>query len=340
MISTNQTHVDVVELALEKQRWKNVENILRSFCAQNKITFTHRRCENISEYTRDKILVTWLFDLIDYDYFNNAADQCEKLGKKLYVVTDSWLDPEKFQHPAAKFFSLPKLFGLTALTGLVPELKQQSKLYNAFNHRVDATRQSWFYFLYLRNLLERGYVSYRLFQINTKVTGRELFDQIHNDHLSAVDHFNQAYHALKTQIPYSNFEDRSDLSDIILETKYSLVSDTFAVQDNTGAYYISEKVTRALQYPNVNLLFLQKDTLHKLHQDDLYIHPDLLEIDSCNWIERQQKILQILEHDTISSTPQELYDQAAHNRTVLNSWLSQCLESSFYEEVFETILSD
>lgn len=335
----NQAHVPAPERDLETRRWSCVSQKLQKFCSKNKISYFHRNCVNAAGFNFDKVLTTWLFDPIDYNYFANTADKFARLGKKLYVVTDSWLD-DKFQHPCAKFFSIPKLFGLTALPGPAPEPRSQAKLYNAFYHRADATRQSWFYFLYLRNLLDKGFVSYRLYQINTCLTGQQLFEKIHFDYLSAVDHFSHAYEILKLRIPYANFDDVDDLGDLIVQTKYSVVCDTAAVLDDLGSYYISEKVTRALQYPTTNLFFLQRNTMQKMSESGLYIHPQMLIIDKFGWIERQQKILEILEQDSLNDAPQTVIDQARHNRTLLNSWLQQSLDLSVFQEMFETVIRD
>ena len=341
-MTPNQKHVSSPEVDLEQQRWKIVSSILRHRCNQNQISFYHRvnRFNFIENHSKNKILLSFLFDCIDINFVRLAAEHCSKLGKKLYVITDSWIDPKVFYCPGVKLFSLPKLFGLTALPGKLTQSKTPTKLFNAFFHRADATRQSWFYFLYLRNLLDKGYVSYRLYQINTNITGQQLYDQIHNAYLSKVEHFNNAYFALRNSVPYSNFGDADNLGELILNTKYSLVSDTYAVQDDLGTFYISEKVTRALQYPTVNLFFLQKNTLSKLVGAGLHVDPQLLKIDSLNWIDRQQQILTMLENNVIHQTLDVCLDQANHNRDILNNWLSQCLDSSFYDEVFDFIALD
>ena len=115
---------------------------------------------------------------------------------------------------------------------------------------------------------------------------------------------------------------------------------TYAPDDDAGSYYISEKITRALQYPNISLPFVQKNTLQKLSNDGLYINPTMLEIDHDDWIIRQQKILSILETDSITVSSTDLYDQANHNRTVLSSWLTSCTTKNFYTEIFDTINAD
>ena len=335
----NQSHVPVYELKLEKQRWQLVLSILKEFAQQNQIAFLHRKFgSGTSRF--DKILITHLFDLINCEQVMSDADTCSKLGKKLYVITDSWVDYEKFQHPNLIIFSMPELLSLTALTDNVPPVRKPSKLYNAFIHRTESVRQSWFYFLYLRNLFDKGYISYKLFQINTTLSGRELFDKIHVDHLSSVPHFNQAYEVLKELIPYSNFVDREDLSELILDTKYSLVLDTYAPDDDVGSYYISEKVTRALQYPTVSLPFLQRGTLQKLSDSGFYINPSMMAIDQLSWQERQQHILDILENDLINVSDRDLYGQAQHNRSIFSSWLTRCLTQDFFSQVFDTIISD
>jgi hypothetical protein len=277
---------------------------------------------------------------MSYDSFIAFADDCQKFNKKGYIITDSWVDAEKFQHPNVVVYSRPELLSFTTITDDIKLINKRNKLYNAFIHRVESVRQSWFYFLWLNNLLERGHVSFMLYRHDTLLTGKDLFDQIHNTHLSSLDKFNQAYKNLRDIVPYRNFVNKNDLSEYILDSKYSLVLDSYAPEDDAGAYYISEKVTRALQYPNVNLLFLQKNTLEKLRCAGFYIDPVMLEIDRHGWVERQQKILEILNNDPLDVTDQELCCQARHNRNILSTWLLQCTTKGFFDDIFEKILSD
>ena len=336
---SNQTSIRVRELALESERWKTLSGTLKELCQQNHITFLDRPL-HITDRSHDKILVAKLFDLFTHDYFMLLSDSAASLGKKIYFLVDSWIDQSLFQHPSARVFSDPRLFALTALTDPAPEPLNEFKLYNAFIHRAEPVRQSWFYFLWLRGLLDRGYVSYHLYQFDTKLTGQDLFDHIHHRTLDQMESFNQAYCALRPLVPYHNFADSDDLGSVISQTKYSLVLDTYAPVDDVGSFYISEKVTRALQYPTCNLLFVQRDTLYRLHRAGLIIPPQMLEIDTLPWIQRQQRLLDILEHDQIDTSAQDRFQQCVHNRSIMATWLQQVMAPEFCTSIIDEIVSD
>jgi hypothetical protein len=339
-VISNQQHVEVPELVFEKQRWNSISQYLEKICKQENITYIFRNYKDISPKSFDKIFFVFLFDSFNQEIYLDLVDQAKNLKKKIYVLTDSWIDADIFSHDLVMVFSRPKLFSLSSNPNLPSMPKEQDKLYNAFIHRSEPVRQSWFYFLFLRGLLDQGYVSYRLYQINSHHTGIKLFDEIHKSGLNSLEHFNLAYESLKSQVPYCNFSDDAGLSSVISRTKYSLVLDTYAPDDDTGCYYISEKVIRALQHSTVNLFFLQKNTLSKMSKAGLYIDAHMLEIDKMNWQSRQQNILDLLSHNTINDNETQRYEQARHNCEILNSWLSEVTEPSFYQDIISAVSAD
>lgn len=337
---SNQPHLLVnKEITYQRQRWDTVSKLLKNRCQDTNISFCHKNFKSSNLPQSDKVLFTWLFDGFDHKIFSQVCDYYKKLNKQVYFLVDSWVDENQFKSSNAKIFSRPTMFGLTALHQEI-QSRPATKLYNCFIHRAESVRQSWFYFLFLRGLLTQGHVSYKLYHINNTLVGKELFEHIHNTHLSNIEHFNYAYEQLKQCVPFSNFVDRTDLSDLILDTKYSLVLDTHGPDDDQNFYFISEKVTRALQFPTQNLLFVPKGTIQKLHQSGIYIDPVLLELDHLPWIERQIKLLEILENDSYSTSVKDLNDQSRHNRDRLNMWLTQCTNLDFYDDIFDIISTD
>jgi len=342
----NQVSVSFQELEVERERWAVLSAWLKKACDQKGITFLDRFSNtgngyqqlNITRCRSDKILIASLFDLFTKDHFFGLARHAEQLGKKIYFLVDTWLDQDQYQHPAAEIVCDPRLLSLTARSDPTPRPVSPNRLYNAFVHRAEPVRQSWLYFLYLNDLLEQGFVSYQLFQIDSKLTGTDLFDHIHRQDLQELEQFNRAHAALRPMVPYRNFDDSNDLGPLVLQTKYSLVLDTFAPADDIGSYYISEKVTRALQYPTSDLLFVQRGTIKRLHHSGFYVDPRMLEIDNLSWIKRQQEILNILISDAINDSDDERYHQAAHNRSIMNSWLAQTMSQEFVGSVVDAVL--
>lgn len=338
---SNQAHVQVHELTLERRRWETVKELLVNFCSTNSIEFVERiTAQRLKLCTKDKILATWMFDLVPPS-FDDLDTACQNLGKKLYILVDHWVDASKFNYSNIVVYALPELLGLTYLDNTLEYRESKKhKLYNAFIHRTESTRQSWFYFLHLNNLLNQGYVSYNLYQIKGDLTGVDLFDRLHEEFLSEVPAFTKAYQELRSLVPFKNFKEKSNLAEYILDSKYSLVLDTYAPEDDHRGYYISEKVTRALQYPSINLLFLQKNTIQHLVDSGFEIDQDVTGFDNLNWIQRQQAILEILKGDTIHIEYDKLYNQALHNRQIMLKWFKQCANGSVFEEIFNHISND
>jgi hypothetical protein len=205
--------------------------------------------------------------------------------------------------------------------------------------RIDLVRQSWFYFLYNRGLLDQGYVSFRLWQTpgSGLPHGRDLFDQIHQRGLSGLSHFETAYQALRDQVPYANFEENSILDDKILDSRYSLVLDTAGALDDQGFCFVSEKAYRALMTPTQDLLFLQKDSIAQLQKLGLESSSQSLCFDHLSWQQRQLAMLDILQQDPLSYNYTVLLEKSRHNQNVLEKLWNTLPNLS--EQVLDTLNS-
>jgi len=199
--------------SFDQLSWRAERKILWSristFCQNNNIVFSTKFSKDaITSSTHDKIIMAQLFDIVDdTDHWQQLNVLCGQLGKMCFVVTDNLVEFDNFEF--VKFFSYPKLLGVTASYKDVNfEIGTPSKLYNCFIQRVDSTRQSWFYFLHTHNLIDRGYVSLLMKQLNNYSLrkGKELFDYIHQTYqLNQLPHFETAYQTYKNQIPFRNF---------------------------------------------------------------------------------------------------------------------------------------
>jgi hypothetical protein len=200
-----------------------------------------------------------------------------------------------------------------------------TKLFNCFIHRTGFLRQTWFYELYRRGLLNYGAVSFLLDyrenagydkNWNTVEEKQKLFQWIFD---KGLDKFLPEHEILKNQVPYRNFD--KDLDQTVVDTKISLVLETYYDRE---AIAFSEKVFRALQLPRPMLLFSGIGSVNILKNlgfdlyDDLVDHNyDYIE----NPIKRQLKILSILENfKTFEYSDEVLLDfekRAEKNRNIL-----------------------
>ena len=307
----NQFEIDSVD----QHHWRNQRQILlkrvKNFCFKNNIEFTSKiTTDLIKQSTKEKIVHMWLFDSIaKYNHWQELDQACKQVGKTLLVITDNII---KFNNlKFVKFFSYPELLGVTAThNDITINNTTPKKLYNCFIQRADVVRQSWFYFLHHYALLDKGYVSFLLKQLinYSELTGKELFEFIHHSGLLyQLPNFDLAYHDLKNQVPYRNFDEIFNLVPLILDSKYSLILETYAIEDDTDAWCFTEKLLRTLQFPTFNLPFIQKGGIEILELLGFKFNLDLNSIDQLSWQERQQKLLQILINDTVDYDANMLY---------------------------------
>lgn len=325
--------------------WRNYRNILYNKLdiksKQKKITFIPcKRVFNFDlESDSDIIVSSNLYDLIpNQEWFNELDNRLQQKGKALYFFTDNIVG-NSYQFPSIKIFSIPKILGITANYGDVDlSAKREQKYFNCFIQRTDSVRQTWFYFLYEKKLLNRGYVSFLLFQFDdfSKLTDKELFAWIHNEYnLGELPHFQNAYNNLKHQVPFRNFEENNDLVDYILSSKYSLNLETYANQDN-DCWCFTEKTLRSLQLPTIDLMFLQTGG-YKVLKNLGFELLDHSYIDCLPWQQRQQKLLEILENDSVDYDRKSLVEKALYNQQLMSKWQKEILADNFFDEYFETI---
>lgn len=301
--------------------------------------------ENILSCNDDKILSCLLADTLPRpDFWNDLDSRCESNGKKVWYVTDNVIDPDKYSDfKNIKIISYPRLISTNAQNDILAEPNPMpSRLYNCFMQRCDSVRQSWFYFLHLDGLLDKGYVSYLLFQLEeySKLTGVDLFDFIHyNKGLDQLEKFNKSYQVLKSRVPYRNFPENFDLIKYINDSKYSVILETYAVEDASGRWCFTEKVMRSLQSNSINLIFAQKGSIKILEDLGLMIDKINQEWDNDEWIIRQKKILKALKEDRVCFDSISRKEISEHNRNLLNSWKKEYQRTDFFDSLAENIIS-
>lgn len=281
-----------------------------------------------------------LFDLIfDYAHWQKINQVCAESGKALFIITDNILKFDDLEF--VNFFSCPELLGITASSNVPINNTSPNKLYNCFIQRVDSVRQSWFYFLHHHDLLDQGYVSLLLKQLTSysSLTGKDLFDHIHQRHaLYQLPHFEQAYQSLKNQVPYCNFVEEYNLLPLIQDSKYSLVLETYAVDDDRNQWCFTEKLLRSLQSTSFVLPFCQKGSVAILKSLGFQFNLDLDHLDQLSWHERQQQLLNFLINDTVDYDADMLYNTSLHNQQLLKSWKVRYQQPDFFDNIFNKVI--
>jgi hypothetical protein len=317
------------------------EKNIHDWCTQNNIGLLGTY-QPIRSMKFDKIIKLTIFELIEsFDRLQQLDYTFGQEGKHLFYLTDNLID--RTQSDLLKnitIIPINELFGIVSIVDDDINTMHPTRLFNCFIQRVDSVRQSWFYFLKNHDLLDVGYVSFLLFQylFYSDKVGVELFDHNHYHYnLNNLKHFHSAYTAMRDQVPYKNFPDTDDLASIVRKTKYSLILETYATSDDHIGYCYTEKLHRVLQIPTVNLFFSQKNSLSKLSELGFRIDDWMLEIDQYPWIQRQQKLLDILVNDSIDYNFSSMYNNALHNRDLIINYKKQFLDGSYLDKILSEI---
>jgi hypothetical protein len=320
---------------------KNFENKIQHWCFKNNIGF-FGTYQQVSLSKFDKIIKLTIFELIEsFEYLCQLDKELYNNGKHLYYLTDNLIDHTKKSFlKNITLIPIPELFGMIPVLDTDQNLIKPTKLFNCFIQRVDSVRQSWFYFLQHYELLDKGYVSFLLWQypLYSDKTGKDLFDYIHKQYnLYNVPHFDKAYHDLRPLVPYTNLNPGIDLQTYAQDSKYSLILETFATNDDHIGYCYTEKLHRAMQIPTHNLIFSQQNSLTKLANLGFKFSDWMIEIDKLPWIQRQQKLLEILVNDSIAYDAESLYNNALHNKDLIAKYKIQFLNGHCLDKILNEI---
>lgn len=211
------------------------EEIFRSEFRRNSyIAFVHK---NLST----KVIVNLV---------HNATD----IPTEYIVVTD--VVTSNHVGPVIKLY--PEIFGIYhnnfEYQNIIP-----TKKFNCFIHRADPFRQSWFYQLVRRKLLDHGHISYWAHDRFGNRTPEEYYEFLYHQNNQI---FQQEHAEAQGKIPFKNFD--FSLEHAIMNSEISVVLDTFFEPNGQVSY--SEKVWRAIQMPRPWLLFSSRHAVKNLRE--------------------------------------------------------------------------
>lgn len=266
---------------------------------------------------------TYIVDICNIDDFKNQPNKI--------LVTNVWFDTESLDSVLIEQFPSSSWYGMYAGTP-VYNSTLPIKTANCFINRLDILRQSWLYQLIQHDLFYDSYVSFnmdvsRLAGITgvyqDTVTAQEIFE---NQFLSHLQIFKPEHDIIKNKVPYRNFDDQESLDQIIIQSKFSIILETWPTHNH--AITFSEKIFRCLKLPRPWVLFSSKNAVGYLRNlgfdvlDDIVDHSyDFLDFE----IDRQVKILSISKElaklDYTESLVNRLELAAMHNRLLLEKML-------------------
>lgn len=260
------------------------------------------------------------------------VDQWIKRGCKP-AVTNSIILSDVPNHENIK--KIPDTFyGVYYNSYPVSIINEPKKQFNCFMNRMDPIRQSWLYQFVRRKIFDQGFISFNMdlskIPWYLEWNPHDAFQDQFEHHLKI---FQKEHEIIKSKVPYRNFDIDTDITDIILDSKISVILETYFHNNDIITY--SEKIFRALQLPRPWLLFGQKNAVKYLRHmgfdvlDDVINHSMYDEIDFA--IERQVRILDILEANMDKNFDHDRLEKAATS--------NQNLLKNFSKKWFEDFLS-
>lgn len=289
----------------------------------------------------------------DFDQWNNEFRRCaRKYNVHPYIIDPPMEDKVDNSDSAVTttiivrehsptYISTNKTFWGVYYTPYELVESTPTKKFCCFINRLDPIRQSWFYQLIRRGMLDQGHVSCNL-DVRNPVNGVSNFASFEQNYNQYLTIFNAEHQIAKNIVPYKNFTDSGDLTDTILDSKINLVLETFVT--DSGFICFSEKIFRALQLPRLWLLHTHKHGVSHLRNmgfdllDDVVDHNRYDNVD--HEIVRQSIILDMLQELADREIDLHRVTKAAlHNQTLLKEfskvWIHDlevcCAEAANYK---------
>jgi hypothetical protein len=192
-------------------------------------------------------------------------------------------------------------------------------------------RQSWFYQLVRRNLINDGSVSFLLhyYPLSELPNGisidnkAEIYQWIFEQ---GCDIFAKEHEQMRLSVPFQNFT--GELEQVVCDSHVGLVIETYF--DRPGIIAFSEKVFRALQLPRPFLLYCSPGAISVLRDQGFDMYDDILDHSydhETNNITRQVAILNEIENSKNFVYNEEILEnfeqRASHNRMLLKGFKDQ-----------------
>lgn len=309
--------IENLEYRWREENWFKAENFLHNLVAQYN--------QKLQEEKNNVLLTSFLIDAVPMQILQKLSNKYEKV----HVITEQ----QGFNtFDNVKVHTLPtEFYGSFYCPGIPTDNHVVSKEFNCFLNRNDPTRQTWFYLLFDRGFLDRGHVSFNLSLRDNltypSTTPLEVFEQYHQMYLSSFDNIKEQIQSI---VPYKSFVDHNDLFSVTLDSKCSIIVETY--YERTDCQVFSEKTFRALQLPRPWLLFAATGSVEKLRRFGFDVYDDIVDHSydifdtSDNCVERQEAILEQLKQIEKLVLTESMFNRltqgAEKNREILRNWSS------------------
>lgn len=312
-------------ISMEENGFKNFESCLNYFLL--KIKQSNQKIKLIDSNKSLKL------QIIDACTPNEFLNQKTKI-----LITNNWINKDVLD---SKYYEQFPLSWCGMYAGDVVNYHvTPTKDFNCFINRMDPIRQSWLYQLIRRNIFAQGYISFNMNisrypgmqQCDADVAPIQVFDQQFEQHLKI---FQPEHNIIRSQVPYRNF-DTEDLNQIIMQSKFSIVLETYFDRNEIITY--TEKIFRCLKLPRPWVMFAMKHAVQGLRDMGFDVLDDLVDhsYDTIDFaINRQVAILDQIEvmcKNQLTTSMIARCEQAAeHNQRLLSK-----LSNTFNKDVDDT----
>lgn len=302
--------------------------------------FNNITTEIVSQCNNNIILSDCIGDLITQKDVLSWTNTCKKYNKHLIVITDNiTLNVKKIIKNNVVVLSVPELLSITSNLEKNLVFKNHNKLFNCFIHRTSAVRQTFFYNMVQHLDINDCYFSMHCYEPFLDISPKEAFETAHiNGEMYKDSEFEKIYKIYKNKVPVKNFQEKNNnLNDLIQDTKFSVVLETYGQEKNTPFICITEKTTRALTSMPIILLFSQKKSVEALENLGFLVNEITKQNDKMdNHWDRLFEIINILYYD--DGTPYNKKTQkkyAKANIELLKSWYNKIFNTGFLESLIK-----
>jgi hypothetical protein len=176
-----------------------------------------------------------------------------------------------------------------------------TKLFNCFINRTDPFRQSWFYQLVRQNLIDNGNVSFNLsysmddypIKVSRDSSIKQKLDLYDWIFKRGLDIFEYEHDLMQSNVPFQNFT--GDLDQAIVDSKISIVIETYFDDDERQGIAFSEKIFRQLQLPRPFVLFCSPGAVSVLRDVGFDVYDDYIDHSYDEYHNNTQKQMHLLE---------------------------------------------
>jgi hypothetical protein len=336
-------HIDDFDLEKENKDKLFFFKKIKSIAKKLNLDYVERAFDNItieviSQCNNNIILSDGIGDLITQSDLLSWADTCKKCNKHLIVITDNiTLNAQKVVRDNVVILSIPELLSMSCNLEKKPIFKNFNKLFNCFIHRTSAIRQTFFYNMVQHLDINDCYFSMHCYEPFLDISPKEAFKKAHIEGEMYKDsEFEKIFKDYKNKVPIKNFqEENNNLDDIIADTKYSVVLETYGQEKNTPFICITEKTIRALTLPPILLLFSQKKSVDSLENLGFSVNTITKQNDEMdNHWDRLLEIINILYYDDRSPYDTQIQKKyAEQNIELLKSWYDKVFNTDFLESL-------